>query len=863
MHKTRSPVWLLAGIAGCLLVMTLSATRSWQQVREPRFPPITAALSSTVAIASPRTGEAQSPSNVGPVITAAEGPIDRPPRKSTGVAAERSATLPSDARPVLVGQRQLGRLGVEVAPPVADRMPTVFPAEVIGPPPSLETGLRRRRGKRDSQDGWAGELSPDDGAASLLVRQGVHTAPDIVTSWPRPARLIELLEPLVHAPASREWAERLRAWLDELHATQSLGDPRAGAALQALQQLAHEGAALSEHLSAAEHRVATMRAVYALQRRLVIWQPVHELATPAIAQVSLRDRHPSELTFKLRAASDQLDRLNNAQTWRKYLLLDQLELVASRQWQISLTERSRLAREFLQRLESADSTSEQEAFFAERYWQELVAEMRLWVCDPVDYESLLDNIEHVELDRGEFAGRGLANCYEALRWSSIARVKELGERVNAYYRNANVRVAISGELINRLLPRPPVVDEQVNDQLMGGRVFGRSRASTRLRLVLLPDHERWRIGLEARGDVDTKTETKRGPARFHNAGRSRYLVRKLLLIDRRGVRTRDADGAATTNAALTRMETDLDGVPLVNLLVRAIAKQQYDSKAEAAKYQAEEMLADRAKSRLDQEVEQKLSEATDKFRKDVWQPLYGLGLCPKAVDMKTTQQRLIARYRLASSEQVAAFTPRPQAPVDSLLSIQVHESALNNVVASLRLGGRDVGLRELFIEVANKLQREDFQVPEDVPEQVTIQFVDHDPIRFEYHDQAIYVTIRIAKLSSGDGRTWRNFEVCGIYVPNIQGLHVGLRRDSYIRLKGSKRRLSTLDTAALRTIFTKVMAKNPKIDLLANVLVRDARLHDLRISQLVICDGWVGIAVGPGEPVKLHIADGSPPTINR
>jgi hypothetical protein len=328
-----------------------------------------------------------------------------------------------------------------------------------------------------------------------------------------------------------------------------------------------------------------------------------------------------------------------------------------------------------------------------------------------------------------------------------------------------------------------------------------------------------------------------------------------LLIDRWGVHAKDAEGSASTNADLTYMETDLDGVPLVNVLVRAIAKQMYDREAGEAEYEAEGLLANRAELRMDQEVNQKLSDATDKFRQEIWQPLRGLGLRPEAVDMQTTQMRLIARYRLAGYSQMGAFTPRPQAPADSWLSIQVHQSVLNNVVASLDLGGREVGLRDLFREVAAKLDRKDFQVPEDVPDDVTIQLAAQDPVRFECEDDRIHLTLRITKLAGPDGHCWTNFEVRGIYVPDVQGVRVGLQRDSYIRLKGNRRRLPMRDQVALRGIFARVLAQHPDVDLLAHVLANDKRLNDLRVSQFVIRDGWIGIAIGAGHAVKMRIAD--------
>ena len=79
---------------------------------------------------------------------------------------------------------------------------------------------------------------------------------------------------------------------------------------------------------------------------------------------------------------------------------------------------------------------------------------------------------------------------------------------------------------------------------------------------------------------------------------------------------------------------------------------------------------------------------------------------------------------------------------------------------------------------------------------------------------------------------WRDFEVRATYAAEIDGLHLRLVRDGYIRLRG--RRLSLGDQVALRGIFSKTLAQQPDFDLLGSVLVRDARLHDLRLIQFVV-----------------------------
>ncbi len=63
------------------------------------------------------------------------------------------------------------------------------------------------------------------------------------------------------------------------------------------------------------------------------------------------------------------------------------------------------------------------------------------------------------------------------------------------------------------------------------------------------------------------------------------------------------------------------------------------------------------------------------------------------------------------------------------------------------------------------------------------------------------------------------------------------------------------DQVALRGVFSKVLAQHPQVDLLGNVLVRDNRLHDLRVTQFVVRDGWIGLSIGPGDPVKTRVAN--------
>jgi hypothetical protein len=833
MRMASYPKGSIAGVTTAVVALGLFASWTWH--RGGGF----GLLKSSAPLPSAAVSRASSVELIAPSRTAWQPPASSPAATGLADASGDAVAWRRDARPM---------------PPAGDR---VYREPGVGEGSARPTIALPRR----STWSTAGVIpSADDGLLSAsetahLARHMAENAPDIAACWPLPVPIMTGLEQLRARGVAGDWVDRVAACLRQLHEVASLGDPRAADLLDELSALVATAMEVFPAHENLDDRAQLQRVAFSLERRLGIWHGVHMLSRPVAAPVSLSSSgcDTATMTRRLDAVDKQLARLDNVDTWRQYLLLDHIRRMEAQRWSACAAERSQLARAILTRLSVANETPDQRAFFADPAWEAFHEELRTWVVEPVDYEQLLDELERWEATGAEDAARSVAECYQLMRWSSSPLVADVGQRINTYYRNANVRVAISAELVNRLLPPPATVDEPVNDTLLGGRVLGRSRVSTRLSLILFPDREQWKMELEAQGNVDSNTETKRGPAVFHNAGRARYLARKLLLMDHRGLRTEEAEAAAISNANLTRLETDLDGVPLINLLVRAIARQQYDSKANEAKGEAENLLASRAQMRMDAEVEKQLLQATDQFRSQVLEPLEAMELRPETVDLETTEQRLIGRYRLASYHQVAAFTPRPQAPADSLLSVQIHESALNNVVASLQLNQGETDLPSLFRDIAARFHRDNYEVPEDVPTDVRLRLAQQDPISVSCSDDRIQITLRIARLEGGDHNVFRDFEVRAAYLPDVDGLHVRLVRDGFVRLKG--RRLSMGDQVALRGVFSRVLAQRPAVDLMGNFLVRDNRLHDLRVTQFVVREGWIGVSIGPGKPVKDRVAD--------
>jgi hypothetical protein len=163
-----------------------------------------------------------------------------------------------------------------------------------------------------------------------------------------------------------------------------------------------------------------------------------------------------------------------------------------------------------------------------------------------------------------------------------------------------------------------------------------------------------------------------------------------------------------------------------------------------------------------------LREAKQDFQAKMIKPLQDLNLEPTPVDMETTPDRLIARYRVAARDEVSAHTPRPQAPSDSMLSVQIHESAMNNVLQQLHLSGRRVELGELFKEMNARFNvGKKVEIPEDFPENVYVTFAEEDAIRVDCQDGRVRMTIHIKELAQeGTRNRWTGFTVHAYYAPS-------------------------------------------------------------------------------------------------
>jgi hypothetical protein len=670
-----------------------------------------------------------------------------------------------------------------------------------------------------------------------------NSSAELTNVWALPEALLEALDRLAAHPEAADWANHLSQLVRELH--QRGSDSRPTSAILGDLRGATDETALPT-IRDPIVLVDVQRARYALVRRLEIWDRVARVdgmsSTDATTLAASPEQSGDQRMAKCLDDLEQLTATVNAgDAWRDYLLVSELRAL-SQSANPARRESRELAQQVLARLEADKLSPRQRQFAAKTPIVTLSNELRGWAAEPVDMSQLLTHLERYERTQLSGDARLLAADCRALRWRATTASQDLGERVDLHYRNANVRVALTPAFVNRFVPQPYAVSSRVSDTIQGVPVRGRSTTFTKVSVRAIPDPRRIRLGLEADGIVASTTMSDAGPATFHNQAESGFQVRKLVLFGPSGLRMwsamADADSYYTN---LTDVETSFDGVPLVGSLVRNIARSQHDDAQDDARREMEGKVAARARRQFDEEVQPRLDKLATKVDAEMLEPLRRLGLEPTALDMQTTEDRLTMRMRLASDEQLGAHTPRPRAPSDSLASLQVHQSAINNLLESLDLTGREFTVPELYQWIGRKLSRE-IKSPEDVPDDVVIRFADQDAVRVRCLEGRVDLAIAIAKLSHSK-RRWRDFVVKTTYQPDPTSLEGRFVRSSGIFLEGKS--VQGRAEFVLRSILSKALSVDRPWRIVPEKFATDPRMADLEVAQFVVEDGWIGFAYAP------------------
>ena len=742
--KRKSPVWPYLGILACLFVLSITAPRAWDRMgRQETLSPVSARKAAPAPVFRDQRSLVKENEIVDSTVTQAQ-------------------TAAVDDEPLIVADTT-GPIEPSPAAPQSDEQPA-------GPavPPAAEIVQEVREDVEVANRPSLPAAEPTMVVPEPPAEEGVKPALDS-SHWPRPRLLNEQLKQLAEADRSAAWATAALNLIDQL----CLQDNEESAArtpiLKELRKLADGNPPSAPGNARLETQIARTR--YTLTRWLDIWEGAADLDKVPLAKIA--PKASGERINLCLADVDSLARKGApGEGWREYLKLESLRHLS--QAGHSDQERREAARKILDRMTSTRLTKSQLKFAGEGPLAALHTHLRAWAAEPVTAAQLLAHLEQYEHSGLASDARLLAGDFRALSWSSPLEAEKISRHLDAHYRNANLRIAMTGALLNRMVPQPEQIVAPVRDTVINVPVYGSSTTSTKLSVRLVPDPNRIRLGLEGNGLVASDTVATSGPAKFRSQGRSNFLVRKLVVVGPHGMSVWPAVAEAENNYNyLMSVETDFDGVPLVGSLVRNVARSKHEQSQGEARMEVEQKVAHRARTELDEQVRPHLLKAAESIQQKEMALLDRLGLEVTPIEFSTTAERVVARVRLATPEQLGAHSPRPRAPSDCWYSLQVHESALNNVMEQLNLNGRKFELPELFAWVAKKLDRPQMAKLDDLPEDVHLTFAAEDAVRLSCEAGRLEVILSFAQLTQGHHH-WHDFTVRTFYRPDRPGPRLNL-----------------------------------------------------------------------------------------
>jgi hypothetical protein len=638
----------------------------------------------------------------------------------------------------------------------------------------------------------------DDIVPKQLPTMGVQPKQQsIAHAWPIANDLIEKVNLLGNNSKIDGWKRSLCKTLQQIHELPSLSDPAADVLIkqlldhsQYIEQSINELDSRSTKASAKQlNSIVQLKHVqYHLSKRVELWTAVHELAVKGIQQPNQLQKQAvkPQLLAQLRSLRNEI----SDQSWIDYLLLDYAEQILSSR-RINDPNATRLTQAILQRIDSPVLNDQQWSFAHELIDEHIKANLKVVAAEPVDLSELLQSIEELESCSTSAANYRLARQYQQLIWCQTPPTIKVAHAIQTHYRNANFRLAGETRFLTRMMmlsekkaSDPTYVTMQNDSEIMSSS-----------------DNSGWTLTYtKPTFSVTSSTQT---PA---SADSQKFRIQKHFF-------GQSPIEVGSSEHIFNSIESITNKIPLINFV--------------KAQYQLHDHLT--------QQSLQAQNVVGHQYHFAIYQnliaPLTALGLEPQAIDLQSSQDRLLLRGRVAASDQLAAFSARPKAIDDCLASMQIHQSFFNNLFEKSRIEHQVNTFGSLKLKLTDILGINLFNQSHSRFDTYKCQLSTKDSIRITFDEGLIRLQLRLI-------HDLKNFDMSVTYQPYVENGRVYLTR--LIDQPQIQSASSDVDPVFTSNIAKQLFAH--RIEIPSPNFHNAGQIGDLTIAQFVVNEGWIGIA---------------------
>ncbi len=590
-----------------------------------------------------------------------------------------------------------------------------------------------------------------------------------------------------------------------------------------------------------------------LDRRIVLYRIVYEFLNEPRSSATYKKADYDRICSKTSALELFFERLDDpaVEDWNAFLALP------------TLSERLRLDRGRSENLKSGDPlsqeqtlgisedanlildrftlplTREQESFLASPAIVQWRQELEKWRGDTVHPLEFLAAMEAYELGRVLSESEKLSDVSKRLCFCRNDKLRRIGRACETIYGGPNVKLYVSEILINHLLPpRDPEFD-RVQDVVVGRRVVGFRRTDTLVKLALSPDPDRLNMSLRINGKVAATGFSQVKNTKLTSETYATFQGEKPLEWTEQGLRSGPSSVGVNNRTYLRSVKTGIDGLPLLRDLVKEIARNQFASQEGQITAETQLKIASTVSSRIDDEVDQRLREFNENFRKAVVDPMERAGLSFQKKHASTTRDWLLSSWLLTSRSSLGSHTQEPDTIQGAFADFKIHETAVQTMIQGLDLAGKTMTVGDLRVHIAEKIGRPQFAEKSCENDDVILSLADVDPVTVRFLDGRIEITLTIAAMKVNRS-LWKNFRFIVNYRPDFDDEgNLCLVQDQG-HVIGS---LNARTQLSLRTVFTKIFPPNRAVPLVPSIFETEERFAQLTTGLCRVERGWFALAL--------------------
>ena len=246
------------------------------------------------------------------------------------------------------------------------------------------------------------------------------------------------------------------------------------------------------------------------------------------------------------------------------------------------------------------------------------------------------------------------------------------------YNHRNFYVDVSSDLINSFVRRPVNSVDDLRETVRGTSIRGTARTQGEMTASTQDSQTSLKVLLHFDGMVAADAVGVNGPATIHSSSATYIIADKPIWFDERG---------ATTGPAVIRAgtRTQIHDVEAFGPIIQQIAEGQVEMEKSDAEYEASQRSAKRFAAELQKRVLETIGDLNERYV-EVRHTWGEMRLLPDSLVIMSDRAGGQLQGRFASGTQVS---PSPLPPIlrdTSDLTVRIHQSAINNLLASMLTG---------------------------------------------------------------------------------------------------------------------------------------------------------------------------------